>query len=360
VRLGVDLFSGCGGFSLGAAMAGVSVVAAVEVNTHACATYKKNLIDTGRVPGTLFDVDILTLTPASMLERVGLRAGQVDIVVGGPPCQGFSTHRLNDSGVGDPRNAMLLRYFEFIRALRPAAFLIENVPGLLWPRHATWLSKFRRLAEKSEYTLLEPAVLNAKDYGVPQNRKRVFLFGHDGSFPKNFDWVAPQTHGAPGSDAVLTSELKPWVSAAVAFTCQPKGDPDNRHMNHNPELTRAFKATPKNGGLRFLSGRVLPCHEKHDGHFDVYGRIDPTKPAPTMTTACINPSKGRFVHPTRAHGITARQAARLQSFPDWYAFQGGLMAAGSQIGNAVPPLMAKIVIEHITAHLASSRRARAV
>ncbi len=113
-------------------------------------------------------------------------------------------------------------------------------------------------------------------------------------------------------------------------------DPNAIHMNHSEALVRAFESTPHNGGSRCDSGRILPCHSGHDGHSDVYGRIDPSKPGPTMTTACVNPSKGRFVHPTENHGITARHAARMQGFPDQFVFEGGLMAAGVQIGNAVP------------------------
>ena len=106
-------------------------------------------------------------------------------------------------------------------------------------------------------------------------------------------------------------------------------------------------------GSRRDSGRVLPCHESHDGHKDVYGRIDPDLPAPTMTTACINPSKGRFVHPTEDHGITARQAARIQTFPDSVVFSGGLMAAGKQIGNAIPMKLGVLLLSHIKTFLSS-------
>jgi len=115
-------------------------------------------------------------------------------------------------------------------------------------------------------------------------------------------------------------------------------------MQHGEKLLETFKATPPNGGSRKDSGRVLDCHRDHDGHKDVYGRIDPTRPAPTMTTACVNPSKGRFVHPTLHHGITLRQAARLQTFPDWFVFEGGLMAGGVQVGNAVPVDMAAALL----------------
>jgi DNA (cytosine-5)-methyltransferase 1 len=122
-------------------------------------------------------------------------------------------------------------------------------------------------------------------------------------------------------------------------------------MKHNDELISAFKNTPLNGGSRRDSGRILPCHKNHDGHKDVYGRIDSRLPAPTMTTACINPSKGRFVHPMEHHGITIRQAARIQTFPDSFVFEGGLTAAGKQIGNAVPVRMAEIIIRQLVSLL---------
>jgi DNA (cytosine-5)-methyltransferase 1 len=118
-------------------------------------------------------------------------------------------------------------------------------------------------------------------------------------------------------------------------------------MQHSPELVELFRRTPKNGGSRIDAGRTLKCHEDYSGHSDVYGRIDLRKPGPTMTTACINPSKGRFVHPTQNHGITMRQAARFQTFPDDFVFLGGLMSGGVQIGNAVPVDLAKAVISAV-------------
>jgi DNA (cytosine-5)-methyltransferase 1 len=151
--------------------------------------------------------------------------------------------------------------------------------------------------------------------------------------------------------------LPDWVPATEVFKQPVLGtDPNNVHMNHGPALIDAFKRTPPNGGSRSESGRVLPCHQHHDGHKDVYGRIDPTKPAPTMTTACINPSKGRFVHPTRHHGITVREAARIQTFPDSFVFQGGLISAGQQIGNAVPVEFARRLIHHLIPVLNRNRK----
>jgi DNA (cytosine-5)-methyltransferase 1 len=272
----------------------------------------------------------------------GLAPKKCDILLGGPPCQGFSAHRLNDSGVNDPRNALLLRYFEYVRVLRPMFFLVENVPGMLWPRHMEYVDGFYGLAKAARYDVLDPIMLNARDYGVPQNRRRVFILGYDRRRIRKLPpWPPKATHVAPDSELPLPR----WQPASVVFERRLlRNEPNDIHMNHGEELLETFARTPHNGGSRRDSGRVLPCHEDHVGHHDVYGRINPSLPAPTMTTACINPSKGRFVHPTENHGITLRQAARFQSFPDWFNFEGGLMAGSVQVGNAVPVDLAKALL----------------
>ncbi len=343
--VGIDLFAGAGGFSLGAHQAGVTIVAAVENQKQACATYRRNMVSSGRTQTVLFERDILDLDPFELMSAVNIAPSQCDIMLGGPPCQGFSAHRILDSGVDDPRNKLLIRYFEFVKAIRPRFFLVENVPGMLWPRHKKFVDAFYELAAKSGYTIQSPVVLNARDYGVPQNRKRVFLFGSDDRQPANFSWPPSATH----VDPAVAGELPAWKVASSVFTIPVDADDENnRRMNHTKELVDAFKKTPLNGGSRHQSGRVLKCHKDHNGHSDVYGRIDPLIPGPTMTTACINPSKGRFVHPTEPHGISLRHAARFQTFPDWFVFEGGLMAAGAQIGNAVPVDMARALIEPLT------------
>jgi len=344
--IGIDLFAGAGGLSLGAMFAGVNIVAAVEKDRNACETYHENLIASGRSMTRLFAQDILQLHPEEVMQDMGLREGDCDILLGGPPCQGFSSHRLRDSGVDDPRNALILRYFEFVQALRPRFFLVENVPGMLWERHREYVETFYRLAAENEYALPSPIVLNARDYGVPQNRKRVFLFGSDQRSGVTCDWPPAVTHFSPDEVTMGVARAdRTWRTAGFVFADPPPlEDPNDIHMRHNAELTAAFERTPINGGSRFASGRTLPCHQGHTGHWDVYGRINPDVPGPTMTTACINPSKGRFVHPTEPHGITLRQAARFQTFPDWFVFRGGLMSGGAQIGNAVPVEMARILV----------------
>ncbi len=352
----IDLFAGAGGFSLAAKSAGMDVVAAIESDTHACKTYRRNIVARSGVK--LYESDITQLDPQKVAEECFSDAGGCDLVLGGPPCQGFSVHRIKGAGTADPRNALIHTYFQFVSALRPRAFLLENVPGLLWPRHALHLEKFYREADEAGYKVLPPVTLDARDFGVPQRRKRVFILGVRKGIDIPDDWAPKATHARSPKLDRTKKKKKKWVSCRKVFKVAKKGDLNNIHMNHSSALVEIFKKTPANGGSRKDSGRVLPCHKEHDGHKDVYGRIDPSKPAPTMTTACINPSKGRFVHPVQHHGITLRQAARIQTFPETFVFEGGLIAAGVQIGNAVPVLLGKILLRRVTQLLAAVETAQ--
>ena len=343
----VDIFAGAGGLSLAAENIGFDVKVAVEKDRHACQTYRHNIQKNSLSNIKLYENDILELNPFSIAERHFPEKENCDIVLGGPPCQGFSVHRINDSGVDDPRNELILRYFDFVRALEPKIFLMENVPGILWPRHQEYLNQFRKNSCKAGYSIRPPTVLDARDYGVPQRRRRVFILGIRNDVEFTADWPPIASHG---DEKFLkkNASLKQWVAASTVFEkpLSPE-DENNHHMNHTPEIIEVFKSTPLNGGSRHQSNRILSCHKKHSGHKDVYGRIDPSRPGPTMTTACINPSKGRFVHPTEHHGITLRHAARFQTFPDGFVFKGGLMGAGKQIGNAVPVKLAEILLDTI-------------
>ena len=344
-----DLFSGAGGLSLAAISSGFEINFALENDRHAVETFKANVRNKRRRNHIeVFDGSILDYNPqAIQQDRFGDKA--CDLLLGGPPCQGFSTHRILNSGVGDPRNKLILAYFNFVSALRPRVFLMENVPGILWDRHRAYLRKFYLEGENAGYFLFDPVMLDARDFGVPQRRKRVFVLGlREDLNSDSFEWPPKSSYGDPNR---ARNGLLPWVSCAAVFKDLPREDENDIHMCHGEELIKAFRNTPRNGGSREESGRVLTCHKNHNGHKDVYGRINPAEPAPTMTTACINPSKGRFVHPTKHHGITVRQAARIQTFPDDFVFMGGLTAAGQQIGNAVPVVLGIALMKHIRKQL---------
>lgn len=346
----VDLFAGAGGFSLAAQNIGLSVTAAIEFNKQACLTYKANLVKDG--PTKLYEKNILAISPQEILNDCFDSDKECDIVLGGPPCQGFSIHRINNTGIDDPRNELILRYFEFVAVLRPKVFLMENVPGILWDRHKKFLDAFYQAGQQAGYNINPPVILDARDYGLPQRRKRVFILGIRPDVEFKGTWPPIATHGDEKKRAE-NPQLHAWQPAAQVFEqAVPTDDDNNLHMHHTDRLIEVFKSTPPNGGSRKDSNRILPCHEKHKGHQDVYGRIDPSQPAPTMTTACTNPSKGRFVHPTEHHGISVRHAARFQTFPDWFMFKGGIIAASQQIGNAVPVKLGEILLQAIVDGLA--------
>ena len=352
----IDLFAGAGGFSCAARLCGLQILAAVENDIHAAETYRNNFIVHHKPQPLLFAEDINKLSPEKVMTdiRKKFNISSVDIVVGGPPCQGFSKHRHKDSGVDDPRNALLIRYFEYIHTINPKFFVVENVGGLLAPRHSIYLNRFYELAEQNGYMLRPPVILDAKNYGVPQTRKRVFILGYrkDMILSDGFQWPPVQTNFSPNSEAVLKEGKCSWANAQIVFDIPNwPDDINNRHMNHTSEMINVFQSTPINGGSRSESNRILPCHMTHNGHKDVYGRICVDKPGPTMTTGCVNPSKGRFLHPFETHGITVRQAARFQTFPDSFIFYGGIMSAAKQVGNAVPVKLAELIISQIKLEL---------
>lgn len=375
----VDLFSGAGGLSLAALNLNISIRAAVELDTDSCKTYSKNIIDARKHAVKLYNEDILKLSPETILKDTGLLSGDLDLLMGGPPCQGFSSHRINNAGVDDPRNNLLIRYFDFVKALSPKVFLVENVPGLLWKRHESYLERFTELAEKNGYNLFKPITLNAKDFGVPQNRRRVFILGVKNTLPlDDIPWPPKQTHSEK-------DEVKfRWQTASTVFE-QPSNvviqllaekigkekaeslkfgspilsvaqDRSAIRMNHTPALVERFTATPINGGRDDIDF-TLPCHANgYVGHKDVYGRIRLGQPGPTITTGCFNPSKGRFLHPWLHHGITIRHAARFQTFPDDFFFEGGMTSQGKQIGNAVPVQLGEAIISSIFKKLITQQK----
>jgi DNA (cytosine-5)-methyltransferase 1 len=373
----IDLFAGAGGFSLAAHSAGFNLLAAIEFDVNAANTYHKNLVQNFGTNTQVFAQDINSVDIDGLMKYQALKQGELDLLLGGPPCQGFSSHRINDAGKGDPRNELLLRYFDFVERLKPKVFLLENVPGLLWERHADYLAKFLKLAKEHDYQVITgaPLILNARDYGVPQNRRRAFILAlrKDVSADK-ITWPPLPTHYQVGQSKWKTASTvfeKPTDETLAGFknrliekfnftqdTAQecvndltwgealPANDPCNLHMQHSEEMTSLFNATPLLGG-RDESGRELACHKNYSGHKDVYGRIFPHLPSNTMTTGCNNPSKGRFVHPWLDHGMSLRHAARLQTFPDDYLFDGGVIAMSKQIGNAVPVELGKALISQI-------------
>lgn len=341
----VDLFSGAGGTGLGFKKVRFRIMGAVELNANAAETYEKNL------KVKVEQKDITKISPRDLRLKLKLRPGELDVLVGCPPCQGFSRMR-NKEGRKDRRNKLVLQYLEFVKEFMPRFAVFENVPGLVRTKHGKKFYEALYAGLKELGYKVEQREHDVADYGVPQHRKRIIVIagrnGEEPPFPK-------QTHGNPKSPEVLNGMLKRWrtVRDAIGRGKYPalragvngEGKRKKRYPNHvAPEMSkkvlRFIQRVPRNGGSRsdVHKRSWLKCHRAHDGHKDVYGRLAWNRPSNTITCGCTNVSKGRFVHPTQDRALTPREAAALQGFDDDFIFHGGSVC--EQIGNAVPPAYA--------------------
>lgn len=316
----IDLFSGCGGLTVGLKRAGFRVLGAVDIDPLSVQTYKANHCDV-----TLWEKDIREIDPQELLETLGLKKGRLDLLAGCPPCQGFSTMRtLNGSvRVNDPRNDLLLEFERFVIALSPRVVMLENVPGLADDkRFEIFRRNLKKLGYRGEYR-----ILNAANYGVPQRRRRLI-------------YLAGMGMNIPFADKIKRKKTVKEIIGGLPKAGQ-SGDPvHDMSENRTTKVLEIIRLIPKDGGSR----RDLPdecqleCHKRCNGFKDVYGRMAWKDVAPTITSGCFNPSKGRFLHPEENRAITMREAALLQGFPLRYKFPTNSKSAiALMIGNALPP-----------------------
>ncbi|MBU7438598.1 DNA cytosine methyltransferase [Paraburkholderia fungorum] len=321
IPIAIDLFSGCGGLSTGLKQAGFRVRAAVEIDTKAQQTYRLN-----HPAVKLYGRDIRKLSVREVMRDLGLSSGELDLLAGCPPCQGFSRLRtLNQvDSVEDPRNNLVQDFLRFVRVLRPKTVMLENVPALENDERFVALCKS---LSAMKYQLVVH-VLNAADYSVAQRRKRLILLASKVHVPT----VAPK------------SEKRKTVEDIIRHLEAPSSTGDALHAvpeRRSEKVMELIRLIPRNGGSRtdLPIERQLECHKRSDGFHDVYGRMAWNDLSPTITSGCINPSKGRFLHPTQDRTITLREAALLQGFPPKYKFDvsHGKEAIALMIGNALPP-----------------------
>lgn len=317
----IDLFSGCGGLTLGLKNAGFRVVAAVEIDELAASTYRTNHPEVRH-----WRIDIRKLSGRRLLQELGLKRGELDLLAGCPPCQGFSSmRRLNGKRrVRDDQNDLVFEYLRLVRSLRPKALMMENVPGLRENHRMPRLcAELRRLGY-----IVSVDVKDARHYGVPQRRRRLIMLA------------------ARGCEIPFAPKARCSRTVRHAFSKlsrrQASADPlHNVPERRDGKVMKIIRRIPKDGGSRSDLGEAaqLRCHRGFDGFHDVYGRMSWGDVSPTITGGCCNPSKGRFLHPTKNRTITLREAALLQSFPSNYYFSlaRGKFPAAQMIGNALPP-----------------------
>lgn len=321
----IDLFSGCGGLTAGLKAAGFSVVAAVEVDRKAQSTYAENHPEV-----SVYSRDIRLLDPIAVAQECGFLVGEIDMIAGCPPCQGFSRLRTRNKSVSvdDSRNDLVSEFLRFVTALRPKTVMMENVPSLLVDaRFDRIMGELRQLG----YTC-SAKIVDASDYGVPQRRRRMIMLGSRVHAPA---WIEPL-------------KRRVTVRDAIATLVAPSKSRDKLHAlpeRRSDSVRELIALIPKDGGSRtdLPLERQLPCHRRSNGFRDVYGRMAWDQVSPTITSGCHNPSKGRFLHPSRNRTITLREAAMLQGFPEGYKFDvtHGKEAIALMIGNALPPPLIK-------------------
>lgn len=317
----VDLFAGAGGLSLGLSNAGFDVVGAVELDPLAAETYRANHADTH-----VWECDIRDIDGPELLDTLELSKGELDLLASCPPCQGFSSVRTLNGGreIDDARNDLIKTVAHLVHELGPRAVMMENVPALLNDerRH-----HFVENLQELDYDVKD-TVLDVRDYGVPQRRPRYVLLAVQGGKSR----FAPRARRVKSVREAIAN-LPPAGSS---------GDPLHDHgENRNPNVVERIALTPPDGGSRtdLPDSWQLACHRRCEGFFDIYGRMAWDDVAPTITGGCVNPSKGRFLHPVENRSITLREAAVLQGFPADYQFsmKRGKHAAAAMVGNALPP-----------------------
>lgn len=339
----IDLFAGAGGLTLGFHQSGLefSPVFAVEVDGAAARTFKQNF-SSEVWDSSIEDIDAFP---------------EADVIVGGPPCQGFSPlGRDRDDLSRANLNSLWEHYLRAVRQVRPLAFVIENVPEF---QRSEQFAELLRLMEKDR--LLKKygfayGVLNAADYGVPQRRRRGILMAVLGA--KSVPWPPPPSRGPEASDTSYATVREaigdlPFYPTLTDIGVTKTGGQD-LHFRRSPlpMSVERYRAVPE-GGNRFDLARNRPdllprCWaEKPSGTTDVMGRLWWDRPSFTIRTEFFKPEKGRYLHPQADRPITHREAARLQTFPDSFVFEGSKIEVARQIGNAVPPVLGEALARHL-------------
>lgn len=371
----VDLFCGCGGISVGLRSAGFEVIAGIDIEKKYIITFRHNFPN-----AKALNIDITKIAPEEFADIIDVGIGELDILVGGPPCQGFSKnvprrYRYLD----DPKNLLVKSFLDYCEVLQPKMVLMENVAEMKNGFEKAYSEEIISRLDDEGYTVTT-AVLNAADYGVPQRRRRAFFMANRYDIPF---LVPPSTHSAPtksNNKAMrlfdLPSHINVWdaigdlpsVNHGEGFNSMPYAIPPQSEfqikMRENCKEIKnhvARKMAPKQyerlASLKAGQGhKDLPEHlQVQSGYSGAYGRLTKDMIAPTITRWVFHPGSGRWGHPVDIRTLTIREVARIQSFHDDFEFVGSYTDQAGQLGNAVPPLLAQYVVQSMKNQLSSKR-----
>lgn len=352
----VELFAGSGGLGTGFSKSGFNIISANDVWEPAGKTYVANH------PNVKYIVkDISQLTGDELLEKTGYLKSDVDVIIGGPPCQGFST--LGKRFIDDPRNKLFKEYVRIVNEIRPKFFVMENVAGILSMEGGKVLENILKSFKEIGYNV-KYKLLNAAEYGIPQQRERTIFIGTRLDVEIKYPKKTHSISGEKGYKKALTlwdaigdlpqsdtEDITEYVSEAKNdFQTKIRGNckiiTNHKPPIHNEKAINMMKYIPTGKSawdVKDMPKEFMPT----SGYGNTYARLNPNEPGMTITRnfSCI--SSSRCIHPYVNRGLTAREAARIQTYPDDYVFMGSKTDIHLQIGNSVPPILGEKIADTI-------------
>lgn len=371
----IDLFCGCGGMSEGIRAAGFWILAGVDIEPVYLRTYAHNFPE-----AQALRIELSQLAPEAFMERIGIMPGELDLLAGGPPCQGFSKNvPRRERFIDDANNSLVKSFLAYCQALQPRLVLMENVAEMKNGFEQAYTQALMEGLGAAGYAV-NHAVLNSADYGVPQRRRRAFFIASRDGIRLRFP--LPTNGKMPDRPSLFA--LPTYVTVWEAIGDLPSVE------HGSVEEARSYSAAPVNGfqklmreGSAKLTNHVarrlqptqfarlaalepgqslkdLPSELKVKGGYSgAYGRLTKEMVAPTITRWVFHPGSGRWGHPVDTRTLTIREAARIQSFPDSFEFVGSYVQQAAQVGNAVPPLVGQRIAECLLAQLGGGTESHA-
>ena len=344
----LDLFCGAGGLSLGFKNAGFHIIGGVDFDKAAMDTHIRNFKSEDSFE---YCGDITKITDKTINEL----ATKVDIIIGGPPCQGFSKGNRQQKLEDDPRNKLFFQYIRFIKIIKPKAFVIENVPQILTKNKGYAKEQILRITEELGYKV-SVKVLHSEDYGVPQKRRRTFFVGIRNDFNKSFDFnsikpiFGPTTVKDAIGDLEQLEESENYNTLAnisrtplqdYYYDSSKRSITNHTPSTHNKKVVERIKHVPQGGNWKNVPTELWDT-QRNNRHSSAYRRLDYSQPSITIDTGHMN-----YFHPIFHRVPTVRESARIQTFTDSFEFTGTITEQLRQVGNAVPPVMAQAIANEI-------------